>query len=231
MFFLATFSFWSELVPFSFLSWSFVASFFACVAIQNGVITRKMDGEEGGCNSVSEPLRGCGGGALKEAEAGVDGAVAHIEYMLQNGFKRVPKSKLCVSRLKGLRSSWRDCGIENGMSMTGTLEFRESWKKPEFRRGYSAVSDVAVNLVDYLVFHGKTIFPFEQRCEIPDDGKIDDLKKLGCYTSAVHVLMGTCFLQLFFSLFCRSLLTSFSLLCRGPPHILRKKWLCRCKGG
>lgn len=174
------------------------ASFFACVVVQNGVLTRKMDGEEDGCNPDLDPSRGCSGGTLKEAEAGVDGAVAHIEYMLQNGFKRVPKSKLCVTRLKDLRSSWVGCGIENGMSMTGTMEFRESWKKPEFRKGYSAVSDVAVNLVDYLVFNGKTIFSFEERCEIPENGKIDDLKKLGYFTSAVHVLMGTCCLQLFF---------------------------------
>lgn len=85
-----------------------------------------------------------------------------------------------MKRLEALSEMWNTAGKtveEEGWTMSGTANLSGLWEdKQEFREGYTAVSDVAVNLVDYLCMNDAFMFDFEKdTCVI---------------TQAVQVMMG-----------------------------------------
>ena len=72
-------------------------------------------------------------------------------------YKRVLKHKECLKRMEALLHVWvlnlrGTTIIEQDMrSMEGVSDIVAKWKLSQFREGFSVISDVSVNLVDYLV--------------------------------------------------------------------------------
>ena len=82
-------------------------------------------------------------------------------------YKRVSKHKECLKRMEALSHVWYLCTRgttiiqEDVCSMESVSDVVAKWKHPHFREGFSVVSDVSVNLVDYLVRKKKGIFEYE----------------------------------------------------------------------
>ena len=138
--------------------------------------SKKKSVQKGKGNKESELAKKEGSKDAVKAKKAIKIAERIVQETDAKAYKRVPNHVECLARLLDLSQTWtlftKGSVFEDERTMEGVTGIVDLWKNESFRNGISVISDVSVNLVDYLCRRKIPILEFEAKGAEDCDGRI-----------------------------------------------------------